>query len=439
MDSVPANRFSWSADFSTFSGQEETYLRAPGPLFASQDPVDLFKAVWNDEIMDHIVQETNRYAWEIIVAYTEVGDRLPEPLNSWTETSTEEMYRYFGMLVLMSMCYRPVLKDYWTTGIMGMRDFRKFMTRDRFLSLSRMLYFVDNNDAPSLSSYEKKISKITPILEHCNISVARRVQLRKLSFTELYTPCKYLSLDESLLLWKGRWVQCIRTKAARFGIKSFDLCEAETRYLLRCLLYAGKNSSMNPDPMHGFENCMAKVVLELMDGFLDVGHTLVMDNWYNQLPLTRYLKQRRTDVIGTLNRHRAHIPDDIRSLTQRLLQHGEQVARHCGDISLIAWKDVKLVTTALSTFHKNDQVAATRAGVAIQKPHMIATYNKYMGGVDSKDQKLSMYLMERKRNKKWYMKVFKRLLNTSLLNTFIIFRKMPSTSSPYHTGSSGRL
>lgn len=61
---------------------------------------------------------------------------------------------------------------------------------------------------------------------------------------------------------------------------------------------------------------------------------------------------------------------------------------------------------------------------------MIATYNKYMGGVDSKDQKLSMYLMERKRNKKWYMKVFKRLLNTSLLNTFIIFRKMPSTSKP---------
>lgn len=45
-----------------------------------------------------------------------------------------------------------------------------------------------------------------------------------------------------------------------------------------------------------------------------------------------------------------------------------------------------------------------------------------MGGVDLKDQKLSMYLLERKRGLKWYVKVFRRLLNVSILNTFIIYR-----------------
>lgn len=58
----------------------------------------------------------------------------------------------------------------------------------------------------------------------------------------------------------------------------------------------------------------------------------------------------------------------------------------------------------------------------MQKPLVVHSYNKYMGGVDLKDQKLSMYLLERKRGLKWYIKVFRRLLNISILNTFIIYR-----------------
>lgn len=149
------------------------------------------------------------------------------------------------------------------------------MSKNWFLMISKFLHFRNNeNDDSSLSPYDRKILKIRPILEHT-----------KKIFTELYVPSKHLSLDESLLLWKGRlsWVQCIRTKAARFGIKSYEPCEAVTGYQLRCLLYTGKNSSMFEGPVHGFQNCTAKVVLELMNGYLDVGHTLVMDNWYNQL------------------------------------------------------------------------------------------------------------------------------------------------------------
>jgi hypothetical protein len=45
-----------------------------------------------------------------------------------------------------------------------------------------------------------------------------------------------------------------------------------------------------------------------------------------------------------------------------------------------------------------------------------------MGGVDLKDQLLHSYLTERKRMNKWYMKIFRRLLNTSILNAMIIYR-----------------
>ncbi|KAI5639207.1 transposase IS4 domain-containing protein [Phthorimaea operculella] len=186
------------------------------------------------------------------------------------------------------------------------------------------------------SRYQNRIAKVGPIIDHCN---------RK--FAELYTPNRELSLDESLLLWKGRlsWAQCIRAKAARFGIKTYELCEAESGYLLRMLLYAGKGSSMFEGPIHGFENTTAKTVVELMDGYLDVGHMLVMDNWYNQLVLTRFLKSRRTDVVGTMARQRKYVPDKIKSAVDRFMERGDQIALHCGDISIVTWKDVNILNT----------------------------------------------------------------------------------------------
>jgi hypothetical protein len=45
-----------------------------------------------------------------------------------------------------------------------------------------------------------------------------------------------------------------------------------------------------------------------------------------------------------------------------------------------------------------------------------------MDGVDLKDQLLHSYLTEKKQINKWYMKLFQRLLNTSILNAMIIHR-----------------
>lgn len=43
-----------------------------------------------------------------------------------------------------------------------------------------------------------------------------------------------------------------------------------------------------------------------------------------------------------------------------------------------------------------------------------------MSGSDKKDQLLHMYIVERKRMIKCYMQLFRRLLNTLILNSLII-------------------
>jgi len=45
-----------------------------------------------------------------------------------------------------------------------------------------------------------------------------------------------------------------------------------------------------------------------------------------------------------------------------------------------------------------------------------------MGGVDLKDQLLQPYLLERKKMTKWYIKLFRRLLSVTVLNSMVICR-----------------
>jgi hypothetical protein len=55
-----------------------------------------------------------------------------------------------------------------------------------------------------------------------------------------------------------------------------------------------------------------------------------------------------------------------------------------------------------------------------QKPVSVIDYNKNMREVDLKDQLLQPYLLERKKITKCYIKLFRRLLNTTVLNCTVI-------------------
>jgi hypothetical protein len=54
------------------------------------------------------------------------------------------------------------------------------------------------------------------------------------------------------------------------------------------------------------------------------------------------------------------------------------------------------------------------------KASLCSAYNKHTGGVYEKHQLLHRYLLERKRINKWYMELFHRLLNVTVLNAVTI-------------------
>lgn len=78
----------------------------------------------------------------------------------------------------------------------------------------------------------------------------------------------------------------------------------------------------------------------------------------------------------------------------------------------------------MNTCHRKLNLHSFRSGKETEKPLCVIDYNHYIGGADLKDQLLHMYLVERKKMTKWYLQLFKRLLNSTVLNSFVVYRQV---------------
>ena len=78
----------------------------------------------------------------------------------------------------------------------------------------------------------------------------------------------------------------------------------------------------------------------------------------------------------------------------------------------------------VSTYHSADTQRVSNKGEETEKPLCMTDYNHNMGGVDLKEQLLLMYMVKRKKMTKWYIRLFKRLLNPTVLNSFVIYRQV---------------
>lgn len=413
-----SSNFDWQEGFDSFRGVPEVFSGpTPGPLKDYDTPYDAFRDIWSGDIMELIALETNRYARQTIDFMKSKGTLKPfSRLNQWSDTNADELAVLFAVYMYMAIDPRTSQNEYWRANdYLELSRFKELMSYNRYVLLCKFLHFVDNSaDSPQNEGLSPKLAKLAPVITFLNKK-----------FSSLYNLGREISIDESLTLFKGRlsWAQTIRSKAARFGIKSYELCESLSGYLYNFFIYTGKNSNDTSaddvPPCADLGGKSSKVVLDLLKGLEARGHSVTMDNFYNCPSLARYLKSLGFDCLGTLRPSRKNVPVDVSKLPKNMPK-GTIVARQCGDVAVIAWKDSKLVTM-ISTYHNDDTYCGTKAGQPLVKPVCVRDYNSTMGGIDLKDQKLSMYLLERKRGLKWYVKIFKRLLNVSIHNAFVLY------------------
>ncbi|XP_037875023.1 piggyBac transposable element-derived protein 4 isoform X1 [Bombyx mori] len=378
--------------------RRELFSEIIGPSVSFATPYDAFIAIWDREIMQVIVTETNIYAQQVATAMLASGTIGPHSrITRWQDTNVDELYTYFAIVLAMGVVVKSCLEDYWHTArdIFYTPGFAADMSYDRFQLLSKCLHFNNNEycDITMLTRRQAKLYKIQPIVDHLNTK-----------FSELYNLSRNLAVDESLTMWKG-WLdinQFIPNKAATIGIKTYEVCESRSGYLWRFEVHAGHDiSTSQDDPISG---TVPALVLRLLSGLEHKGHTIWMDNFYNSPALARELKTRGFDCVGTLRTNRQFVPYELTSLTKKDMTVGQVTGCTSGDVDLLVWKDKNRVAF-ISTYHG---LASVRFEERL-KPTVACDYNVCMGGVDRKDQQLAMYPIERRRTRVWYKKLFRRV------------------------------
>lgn len=145
-----------------------------------------------DELLELIVRQTNIYATEIFLsALTKEKSRI----TRWKEVTIEEMRVFIGLIFHMVTIRLNRLQDYWKTHrLFNLPAFKNYMSRDRFMVIFRCLHF-SRNPLPGEQTPADRLFKIRPVLDYFNSRM-----------NDIYYPSKELSLDESMVLWRGRLV-----------------------------------------------------------------------------------------------------------------------------------------------------------------------------------------------------------------------------------------
>ncbi|GFW73903.1 piggyBac transposable element-derived protein 4 [Trichonephila clavipes] len=288
---------------------------------------DFFKLMLTDEILAVLVEETNRYAFDLLNLHGESSDKRKHA-SSWKPTDKNEILKFLGLILLMGYIEKDSIQDYWTTdNLIETPIFREVMPRDRFLMILKFLHFSDNSLKESRDSptYDR-LWKIRKVFDSFN-----RI------FKEVYDPTENLSFDEVIIKFKGRvlFKQYIPKKRKQWGLKMYKIADA-TGYIYDMRVYLGKDKKENLSTSASYN-----VVYTMTDCIKGKGHKVFMDNFFSSPELFRdLLKERSINSCGTVRSNRKHFPKDLAPCKMR---QGDVAVKFCNGMTALCWKDKRQV------------------------------------------------------------------------------------------------
>lgn len=316
-------------------------------------PIDFFNLFVTEELINTMVLETNKYATQEINKHRPL--RRSSHLKDWNPINADDMRNFLGILLHMGCVKLPTFGHYWLKNeLYGFSAFSKVMSRNKFQLMLRFWHFVDNENLPNT-----RLGKIMLLVDQLNNTM-----------TTIYTPNRMVSIDESIMLWRGRLIfrQYIKNKKHKYGVKFYELCESDG-IVMNVKIYSGEPT---PD-VHSLGQTGA-IVLHLMENLLGKGYELYTDNFYNSFELAKHLLTENTYICGTLSDRKSN-PKEV---TKAKLKKGDAVSRSRDGVIVTRWKDKRGALT-ISTMHTHEIVeVSNKRGEKKMKPTSIRDYNAGM-------------------------------------------------------------
>lgn len=346
---------------------------------------------FDDEVIDSLVTETNRYAAQNNIS--KICDKFL-------------MQRFMGILLFSGYHNVPQATLYWSMDpAFGIPLIRQSMARNIFTKLKANFHIADNDNL----DMSDKFAKVRPLFDMLN----KR-------FVQFGVFAEHLSIDETMVPYFGRHSakMFIRGKPIRFGYKLWALC-SDGGYMFQFIPYSGASSTYNKSLGLG-----ASVVIELLKHCEHpMQHTVHFDNFFTSHYLLCLLKERGFCATGTVRSNRiAGAP--LKTGKKALPKYGYDYAYDKNnDVMVIRWMDNAEVTIATNYDTIDPIVKVNRYSkeekkkVGVPQPLAFNNYNKHMGGVDLHDNGVGNYRIG-VRGKKWWWPLWVQCLDSSIVNAW---------------------
>lgn len=400
--------------------------RTPGvqpPLdLGTPQPGEIFSHFFDDELLQVLVGETNKKA----LSNTANGKKF-----RWKPVTKEELRKFIGVLLYMSVLNLPKLRDYWRKGsIFSVNFSSSVMSRDRFRNILSNLNMTDPEDDAENAS-KRGTEEYDPLQR-----VRQAFDLVRIRCKSFYHPRQNLAVDERMVATKARLSikQYMKAKPTKWGVKLFVLADVNG-YTIDNILYAGRFTTPLSSNGLAFD-----VVDQLVrKEFLGSGYIIYTDNFYTSPLLFRHLVEQGFGVCGTYRDDRVGVPKSAENALTKSSPRGD--IRWLRDRSLlfVKWKDTRLVSlcSSIHTVYSGGMVQRweKKAGkyerVTVPRPDAVAEYNNYMGGVDTSDQLIGTNTVKRK-TKRWTTTIFQHLVDICVTNSYIIHKEISAKQQQKH-------
>lgn len=340
----------------------------------------------------------------------------------WKDLTVAEFKIFLGLFYWMGLMRLPEMEDHWSMEtIFRNLDFTAYMSRDRFLQILRSMKFHDSSAAPreqeeDISSPENKLS----VLMHAVLNNSRK----------FYTPSSTLSLDESMVSFKGRHKDKVfmPSKPIRIGFKAFVVCEADTGFLLEWKMY---NKCEGKDKKNRIVNTVKSLL-----GFNGYQSKAVyMDRYYSNKEVFENLLELGIYACGTIKPSKVGITEEMVVQIENVKKEQVIFYKHGEKLLLCVWRTHKdklvyILSSILDNSMQNSKryCIEKKKEIQINRPAILEAYNENMRGVDYFDRHLRFYSFLHG-SKKWYQKIAYYFLTAALLNSYVIYQQEHGTEN----------
>lgn len=377
--------------------------------FSHQDrEMNYFLNIFTENSIQNIVNETNLYASQNMPRRSNKYSE-PKPSNNWENTSVDEIKAFFGLLIIMGIHKLPQLSNYWSSDpFIGVKSISQVMSSKRFKKLIENIHLNDNKTAVSKDEqgYDK-LHKLRPLIDSLNQS-----------FSSSYNHSSFLSVDESMIAFKGRssMKQYMPMKPVKRGYKVWCIADSCTGYVYKFDIYTGKSDNVDRAKSLG-----EKVVIRLTASLKNKCCLVAFDNFFTTCSLMKTLGENKIYAVATVRPNRKDLPNIFKEKSN--LKRGEFMYKTKGNIAAVKWMDNKPVHFLTNCFSPRDTTTVKRKNkdgslVEISCPNLVKQYNKYMGGVDKFDQFLERYAIGR-RSTKWWHRIMYYLVDMTIINSYV--------------------